>query len=151
MSASAMSKSDIIRLDPGTTKNNEGRIVPLTPEIRELPAPCLAGKATRDFLFTRGTLDVRDFRGTWDSLVASVGVPDLLVHHLRRSAVCNMIRRGVPERIAMAISGHKTRSFFDRYNIVAESDILTAGKLISGSRRAGGTASGTKRKKRRKP
>jgi integrase len=140
-------ESDFIRLDPGTTKNDEGRIAPLTPEVRRLLAPCLAGKVPKDFIFTRGTKHVRDFRVTWGYLVSSVGVPELLVHDLRRSAVRNMIRRGIPERIAMAISGHKTRSIFDRYNIVAEGDILAAGRLLGDSPHAIGTATGPKRRK----
>jgi len=116
-----------IRLNPGETKNGEGRTVTLTESCYVLVLEMAKGKQPEDFLITRASGEpVRDFRGAWDVLTGAAKLPGLLFHDLRRSAVRNMVRRGVTERVAMRISGHKSRSVFDRYNIVSESDLADA-------------------------
>lgn len=69
---------------------------------------------------------VFDPRKTWKRACTAAGVPDLWRHDLRRSAVRNLDRAGVPQKVAMAISGHKTRHVFDRYNIVSDTDLSEA-------------------------
>jgi len=125
-----------IRLNAGETKNGEGRTVTLTESCYVLVLELVKGKHSDDFLLTRSSGEpVRDFRGAWYALTDAAKLPGLLFHDLRRSAVRNMVRRGVTERVAMRISGHKSRSVFDRYNIVSESDLADAAlKVEQGGR-----------------
>ena len=128
--------NDTVSLFSGTTKNGEGRTVKLTEEGRQLVTELREGKQPEDFLFTRNGERVRGFRGTWDALVKAAGLSGLLLHDFRRSAVRNMICRGVPQKTAREISGHKTDAAFSRYNIVSEADIADAAKKIEAGAKA---------------
>jgi integrase len=114
-----------IRLNAGETKNDDGRLVIMTNKVHQ--PQCVAGKNPGDFVFTREDgKAVKDFRGSWKKICDEAGAPERLFHDLRRTAVRNMVRAGIPERVAMQISGHRTRAIFDRYHIVSESDLRQA-------------------------
>lgn len=120
-------RDGIVRLEPGDPKNDEGRTLYLEPELKELmeslhrtrPMNCL-------FVFHLDGKRCGDFRRSWNTACTQIGIPGLLFHDLRRSAVRNMVRAGIPERVAMTISGHKTRNIFDRYNITSQEDLREA-------------------------
>lgn len=116
-----------IRLEPGTTKNKEGREVTMTKAAFELLSLCVAAKSPEDFVFTRPDgSPVRVIRKTWARACKAAGVPKLLFHDLRRTAARNLRKAGVAEGVIMKIGGWKTRSVFERYAIVSQSDISDA-------------------------
>ena len=119
--------SKVIRLEPGTTKNRDGREVSMTQNVYALLSQCVSGKNAEDHVFTwaNGT-PVKDFRETWRDACVAAGVPMLLFHDLRRTAARNLRRAGVAEGVIMKIGGWRTRSVFERYAIVSQTDISEA-------------------------
>jgi integrase len=124
-----------IRLHPGTTKNKEGREVKMTKIVHSLLTLCVEGKGPNDYvLMWPNGKRVRDFRGTWEKARTAAGVPKLLFHDLRRTAARNYRRAGIAEGVIMKIGGWKTRSVFERYAIVANSDVNDAVERLEARR-----------------
>ena len=125
----------VIRLRPENSKTREGRILALEGELwnviaeqgaaREYDNPDETIGVSR-YVFHHKGEPIGDIRKSWDAACKQAKIEGKIFHDFRRTAVRNMIRAGVPERVAMAISGHRTRAIFDRYNIVSEDDLRTA-------------------------
>ena len=139
-----------VRLNPGATKNKEGRTVVLTEELhtlllgqwakaREIVQRRKPDATPRDvaeaipWVFHHDGKPIKSFRRSWRTACISAGLPGRILHDFRRTAVRNMVRAGIPERVAMTITGHRTRSVFDRYNIVSEGDLQEAAKKLAGT------------------
>jgi len=129
-------QSRVIRLESGATKNGEARVASMTSEVAVLIEACIAGKGPDDFVLTRDDgKRVKDFRIAWSNACASAGVPGLLFHDLRRTGARNLRRLGVDEGVIMKIGGWKTRSVFERYNIVSLDDLSDAAARLDEKRR----------------
>jgi integrase len=135
-----------LRLEPGTTKNDDGRVVYLTPELTSLLAEQVDRVRALEremgciipFLFPhlRGRHKgkrIQDFKRAWKAACLKAGCSGLLRHDFRRTAVRNMVNKGVPERVAMTVTGHKTRNIFDRYHIVSPGDLQEVARRLTGT------------------
>jgi len=132
------------------TKTETPRVLYLTGDLlRVLEAwkqRCEAKWSTCPWICHRGGVRLLSLKHSWRKACKRVGLGQMIFdeekgrkvwqgkipHDFRRTAIRNMVRAGVPEKVAMAISGHKTRSVFDRYNIVNEADLKAAATRLSG-------------------
>lgn len=129
-------------LQPNSTKNGAGRIIPLTLEVlsslemQKARTGQFCSEAEWVFCDDSGK-PMKDLSWAWRIACRKAGFvdeadkPTKLLHDCSRSAVRNMVRSGTSEKICMAISGHKTRSIFDRYDIVSERDLIAAARRLS--------------------
>ena len=113
---------------PARSKTLVGRILSISQPIAEALA---RRRARRDLdsplVFHRDGIPVRRWRTAWRTACQAAGVPTRFLHDCRRTAARNLIRASVPERVAMLLTGHKSRAIFDRYNIIHEQELLDAG------------------------
>lgn len=117
----------VVRLRIENSKNKEARILSITGRLlvlfqerqksRRLDCP---------HVFHRSGRKIGDFKKAWKTACKDSGLSGTLVHDLRRTAARNLSRAGVPESVAMEITGHKTRSMYRRYRIVDEKDLREA-------------------------
>ena len=129
-----------VRLDPGETKSEEAWTISLDEErSKEMTILHAKRRPGCPYIFHREGQKIKRITRAWETACRKSGLwtfdekkdrmaPTRIFHDFRRTAVRNMVRSGVPERVAMMISGHKTRSVFERYNIVSEADLKEAAK-----------------------
>jgi integrase len=143
-------------IDLGETKNGDQRMIHMTEHVFQCLVRCVAGKKPDDFVFTRDDGSrVKDFRQAWWNACIRAGLGrfecrdcdsnvsegrrcstcqskkkakyiGLKFHDLRRTGIRNMSRKGIPEKVGMLISGHRTDSVYRRYNIVDMEVLKTA-------------------------
>ena len=136
-----------VRLEPGESKNGEGRDFPFTAELRTI----LEAQRERVSEIERAIGQIipwvfvhppgggrcaagsriKDFRGAWKSACKDAGVPGRLVHDFRRTAVRNLERAGIPRSAAMKMTGHKTEAVYRRYAIVDSAMLQEAALKLS--------------------
>jgi integrase len=130
----------VVKLDPGKPKNEDARNLFLNDELFQ-EIKILQAKRAPDcpFVFLREGQKIKRFTKAWETACRKAGLwkldekkgrmaPTRIFHAFRRTAVRNMVRSGIRERVAMAISGHRTRSVFERYNIVSLKDLKEAAR-----------------------
>jgi integrase len=140
-------KAGEVRLDAHTTKNGDGRVFPMTAGLRQLldarqvehERLKKAGHLCPHVFFREHAADgkprrIASFTGAWRAACRKAGCPGRIPHDLRRTAIRNMVRAGIPERVSMRLSGHKTPSVFSRYDIISGTDLVDAAARLGVAR-----------------
>jgi len=117
----------IVRLKIEDSKNKRPRILVLAERLLEIIQKRKSKQVLGcKYVFHRKGKPIKNFRKAWITATEDAGFAGKLPHDLRRCAVRNLKRSGVDDTVAMSITGHVTRSVFDRYNIVSEDDLRDA-------------------------
>lgn len=137
-----------------TTKNGDGRVLPMTAELKRV---LLARHAEHLRLKRAGVIvpwvffrEITEGRGgerkpqpivsftkAWKSACTAAACPGRIPHDLRRTPIRTLVRAGIPERVAMQMTGHKTPSVFQRYNIVSGGDLKDAARRLDAASNLG--------------
>jgi integrase len=140
--------AEMVRLEPGSTKNDEGRTFPFKsyPALKALlenqEAKTEALQKERGIIipwvFHRNGRPIKDYRKAWKTACIAAGVPNRIPHDFRRTAVRNLERAGVSRSVAMKLTGHKTEAVYRRYAIVSESDLAEGVAKLAALHQANG-------------
>jgi integrase len=135
--------TSIVTLDPSQSKNNTARQFHFgaLDELRDMLKKQVksaerqtrrTGKMVTTVFYNPDGSPIKksEWRKAWEAAREAAGYPTKLVHDFRRTAARNLVRAGVAETVAMKLTGHKTRSMFDRYNITSGDDLRAAAELL---------------------
>ena len=124
--------NNVIRLEDQDVKNSQGREIPLIDGLPNILEKLRQANPTAEYVFLGVSgKQIKSFRKAWARACETAGLKNFLFHDLRRSAVRNLVRAGVPRGVAMKITGHKTEEVFERYNITDSKDIKSAGESVA--------------------
>ena len=141
-----------VNLPPGIVKNRKPLIVPLSQEL----AAMLRKKCQ-----TNGRVfETKNFRREWIKACVKLGFgvktgdewykyEGLIPHDFRRSAVRNLTNAGVGQATAMKITGHRTISVFERYNIVSTEQLHDAMTKVTSNAKTTQNAVRAERRRRK--
>ena len=127
-----MDGCDCLQARPRTVSS---RSVKLPADVNDALVLCAKDKEPDEYIFTWVSGNsagkcIKDFRGAWEKATKAAGVPDLLFHDLRRSAVRRLRKRGIHTATAMQITGHLTRVVFDEYDQASPADVAEAAEKL---------------------
>ena len=125
-------EAGVIRIQRSQAKGKKPRTLPIYGDMVEW----LKWQASRqvegcDLVFHWNGKPLGSHLKGWDRACTEAGLAGLHFHDLRRSAIRNMERAGIPRHVAMQISGHRTESVYRRYDIVVEADLKAAGEKLA--------------------
>lgn len=157
----------LITLDPEQSKNKRRRVLDFSgmDDLRDTLADQLAAAerigrtvgrvVTAVFHEPDGTpVTAYRLRVAWEAARETAGYSHKQIHDFRRTRARNLVRAGVPESVAMKVTGHKTRSTFARYDITSGEDLREAGARVqayeaalrAGKQQSGGNVTRFKRR-----